>query len=223
VLVTFELHFSKSSGMTLDRLADTTVPAVQLHGALDLKSGGIGGVSRDTNEYEPLLISTAAVVDDLCADEGWMSIKHLLWRRRRVGRGPVIDSSFRHYSDGAIRYPLPEGDVLGISVGLDLGLGLNVEYLQCPTGCARNAVSITSRSHKRSERERGTRTFESQNLLVGMHNRGVGGDWPTQNIVGVVQVDDDNLVLFVDFLPHTDEMVGFQSQRLSLTGVNERP
>jgi hypothetical protein len=63
-------------------------------------------------------------------------------------------------------------------------------------------------------------TSESQNLLVGVHNRRVCGDWSTQNIVGVVQVDNDDLVLFVDFLPHTDKMVGFEGQRLSSAGVN---
>ena len=62
-------------------------------------------------------------------------------------------------------------------------------------------------------------TFESQNLLLGVHNRGVGGDWSTENIIGIVQVDNNDLVLFVDFLPHTDEMVGFEGQCLC-SGVN---
>ena len=140
--------------MTLNRLADTAVPAIQLHGTLDFKRGGVGRIARDTNEYEPLFISAAAVVDNLRADEGWMSVKHLLWRRRRVCRGPVIDGSFCHYPDGITRYPLPEGNVLSIRVRLNLGLGLNVEYLECPTGCTHNAVSLNFRSHKRSERER---------------------------------------------------------------------
>ena len=218
-----QLHLSKSGGVTFNRLADTTVSAVQLHGALDLKCGGIGRISGDTNEYEPLLVSTAAVVDDLCADKGWMSIKHFLRRRCCVGRGPVIDGSFRHYSDGGVRYPLPEGNVLSIRMRLHFILSLDVEYLQCPTGCKRNAVSLTTHGHKRSERKSATHTLEGQNLLVGVHNRGVGSDWSTQNIVGVGQVDNNDLVLFVNFLPHTDEMVGFQSQCLSLTGVNRRP
>ena len=127
--MTFQLHLSKSGGVTLDRLADTTIPAIQLHGAFDFERGGVGGISRNANEHEPLLVSTAAVVDYLGADEGRMPVKHLLWRRRRVGRGPVIDGSFRHYSNAGVRYPLPEGDVLSISVRLDLGLGLDVEYL----------------------------------------------------------------------------------------------
>ena len=58
-----------------------------------------------------------------------MPVEHLLRGRSRVGYGPVIDRGFRHDSDGVVRYPLPEGDVLGISVRLDLGLGLDVEYL----------------------------------------------------------------------------------------------
>ena len=221
--MTLELQLGKSGGVTLNRLADTTVPAIQLHGTLDLKRSGVGGVSRDTNEYEPLLVGAAAVVDDLRADEGWMSVEDLLWRRGRVGRGPVKDRSFRHYSNGGVRDPLPEGDFLSVSVRLDLGFGLYVEYLECPTGCTRIAVSLTSRSRKRSEREHGTRTLESQNLLVGVHNGRVGGDWSTQNIVGVGQVDDDDLVLFVEFLPHTNEMVGFQSQCLLKTDVNQEP
>ena len=66
-------------------------------------------------------------------------------------------------------------------------------------------------------------TFKSQNLLLGVHNRRVGGDWSTENIVGVGQVDNDDLVLFVYFFPDTDEMVGFKSQCLSLACVNQRP
>ena len=58
-----------------------------------------------------------------------MPIEHLLRRRRRVGHGPVEDSSLRHNSDDVVRYPLPKDDVFSISVGLDLCLGLDVEYL----------------------------------------------------------------------------------------------
>ena len=58
-----------------------------------------------------------------------MPIEHLLGGRRRIGHGPVVNSSFRHDSDSVVRYPLPEGDVFSISVRLDLGLGLDVEYL----------------------------------------------------------------------------------------------
>lgn len=73
-----------------------------------------------------------------------MSVEHLLRGRSRVGYGPMINRRLRHDSDGAFRYPLPEGDVLSISVGFDLGLGLDIEYLQCPTSCARSIVSSQS-------------------------------------------------------------------------------
>ena len=153
-----------------------------------------------------------------------MPIENLLRGRRRVGHGPMVDRSFRHDSDGGVRYPLPEGDVLGISVGLDLCLGLDVEYLQGPTGCTGGVISLlSSRSHGiREKRKHAIRTFQSQNLLLRVHNRRVCGDWSTQNIIGVVQVDNDDLVLLVDFLPHTDEMVGFEGQCLP-SGVNQLP
>ena len=201
--------------MSLNRLANTTFPAIQLHRALDLERGRVCRISGNANKHEPLLVRAAAVVDDLGADEGWMSIEHFLRGRRGVGSGPVEDGGLCHYSYGAVRYPLPKGDVLSIRMGLDFSLGLDVEYLQCPTGWTRNAISSRSRSHGRSKRERGIHTFESQNLLVGVHNRGVCGNWSPQNIVCIVQVDNDDLVLLVDLLPHADEMVGFEGQCLS--------
>ena len=107
-----------------------------------------------------------------------MPVEHLLRGRSRVGYGPVINRGLRHDSDGIFRYPFPEGDVLSISVGFDLGLGLDIEYLQCPTGCARSTVSL-SPAVKKMKRSGAKPTSEGQNLLVGMHNRGVRIDWPT--------------------------------------------
>jgi len=116
-----------------------------------------------------------------------MPVKHLLWRGSRVGHGPVKDGSFRHDSDDAVRYPLPKDDVLSIGVRLDLGLGLNIEYLQCSTGCVHSEISLLrSRSCIRAGCGRVIHTFKSQNLLVGVHDRGVCGYGPTQNIIGVV-------------------------------------
>ena len=107
-----------------------------------------------------------------------MPVEHLLRWRSCVGYGPMINRGLRHDSDGAFRYPLPEGDVLSISVGFDLGLGLDIEYLQCPTGCARSTIS--SESCCQEVKRSGTKhTSEGQNLLVGMHNRGVRIYWPT--------------------------------------------
>ena len=47
-----------------------------------------------------------------------------------------------------------------------------------------------------------------------MHNGGVGGDWSPEDIVGVGQVHDDDLVGFIDLFPDTDEMVGLQRESL---------
>ena len=71
-----------------------------------------------------------------------MPIEHLLRRRSRVGHGPVIDGSVCHDSDDVVRYPLPKDDVLCISVRLDLGLGVDIEYLQCPAGYTRDKISL---------------------------------------------------------------------------------
>ena len=42
--MTVQLEFSEGGGVSLNRLADATVPAVQLHRALDLERGGISGI-----------------------------------------------------------------------------------------------------------------------------------------------------------------------------------
>ena len=76
-------------------------------------------------------------------------------------------------------------------------------------------MNMESRRHKRSKYGRAVRTFESQNLLMGMHNRRVCGDWPSQDIIRVCQIDNNDLVLLVEFLPHADEMVRFEGQSLS--------
>ena len=115
--------------MSLNRLADTTVPAVQLHGTLDLERRRVGGIARNTNENQPFLVSTAAVVDYLCTDEGCVPIEHLLRGGCRVGHSPMIDCGVRHDPDDIVRYPFPKDDVLSVRVRLDLGLGFDVEYL----------------------------------------------------------------------------------------------
>lgn len=47
-----------------------------------------------------------------------------------------------------------------------------------------------------------------------MHYSRVGSDWPSKYIVCVGKVDDDDLVLFIDFFSYTDEVVGLESERL---------
>jgi len=43
-----------------------------------------------------------------------------------------------------------------------------------------------------------------------MHDGRIGTNWPPKDIVGVREVDDDNLILLVDLFPHTNEMVGLE-------------
>ena len=47
-----------------------------------------------------------------------------------------------------------------------------------------------------------------------MHNGGVRSDRPADDIAGVGQVDNDDLILFVDLLSYADEVVGFKCQCL---------
>lgn len=51
-----------------------------------------------------------------------------------------------------------------------------------------------------------------------MHDCGIRCNGPPKDIVSVCEVDDDNLILLVHFLPNTDEVVGFQSQGLQSEG-----
>lgn len=55
-----------------------------------------------------------------------------------------------------------------------------------------------------------TSTFEREDLLLGVHNGRVGGDGPPEDIVGVSKVNDNNLILFVDFLANTNETIRFE-------------
>ena len=45
MLVAVKLQLGEGSGVTLNRLGDTTISAVQLHGTLNLERGGVGGIS----------------------------------------------------------------------------------------------------------------------------------------------------------------------------------
>ena len=47
-----------------------------------------------------------------------------------------------------------------------------------------------------------------------MHDGGIGADWPPEDIVGVGEVNDDDLILFIDLFAHADKMVGLEGQSL---------
>lgn len=78
LLVAIKLELRKRRRMSLDWLADAPLPAVKLHGTLDLERRRIRRVARDTNEDEPLFITTCPVVDDLRANECGMTVEDLL-------------------------------------------------------------------------------------------------------------------------------------------------
>ena len=132
--MSIQLYLRERSSVALDWLADTTLPAVELNVTLDLERSGVGRVARDANQYQPLLICSRAVVDDLGTDEGGMAVEDLLRRGRRVGDGPVVNRRLRDEAEGRVRNPFPEDDVLVTDVGLDLLLSLDVEDLECATG-----------------------------------------------------------------------------------------
>ena len=61
------LNCSKRGSMALDRLANPSIPTVQLHRSLYFEGRGICRVARDTNKDHPLLIVSDPIVDDLAA------------------------------------------------------------------------------------------------------------------------------------------------------------
>lgn len=58
------------------------------------------------------------------------------------------------------------------------------------------------------------RTFETNDLGDRIHDGRVGGDGSSQHIVLLVQVDNDDLVLFAHFLPDADELVRLHRERV---------
>ena len=48
-----------------------------------------------------------------------------------------------------------------------------------------------------------------------VHDGGVRCNRSSEHIVGVGEVDNDYLILFVDFLPYTDKVIRLESKRLS--------
>ena len=52
------------------------------------------------------------------------------------------------------------------------------------------------------------RTLQREDLLVRVHNGRVGRDWSPEDIIGIREVYDDDLVGLVDLLAHANEVVG---------------
>lgn len=53
-------------------------------------------------------------------------------------------------------------------------------------------------------------TSEGNYLLLGVHNSRVSSNGSSHDIVGIREVDNDDLSLLVDFFLNTDEMVGLE-------------
>lgn len=67
LLVTFLGNLRESSCVSLYRLTNSSIPAIELHSALDLERRRICRVARNTNQNEPFLIWSNTVVDYLSA------------------------------------------------------------------------------------------------------------------------------------------------------------
>ncbi len=89
---------------------------------------------------------------------------------------------------------------------IDLLFSLDVENLESSASCVtiRKPRCVDKRNVK-------LRTLESKNFLMRVHDSRVRRDWSTHDIVGISKVDNDDLVLFIDFFPNTNEVVGLES------------
>jgi len=117
--------------MAFDGLTNTSFFAVKLHGTLNLEGRGVGRIPGYSNENEPFLIWSDAVVNYLSTCESRVSVKDFLWGSGWVGDGPVVYRSFRDEANGGIRNPFPKHNVLGVDVGLDFLLCFDIENLEC--------------------------------------------------------------------------------------------
>ena len=100
----------------------------------------------------------------------------------------MVHRGLRHQGDHVLRYPLPEDDIVRHSVGLHLGLHLNVEDLQGLLG------------------------LEGNDFAGWVHDGAVGTDGSPDGVGGVGHVDDDHLGRLPDLLPHTDELVALHRE-----------
>ena len=125
-----DLQLGKGSCVALNRLADTSFTTVQLDVALDLEGGRVGGVPRDADQDQPLLVRCRAVVDNLCADKSRMTVEDLLRRGCCVRNCPMVHRGLSDHAQGRVVDPLPKNDILCVDMGFDLLLGLHVEDLE---------------------------------------------------------------------------------------------
>lgn len=115
--------------MTLNRLADTSLPAVELDRAFNPECSRVIGVSSNAHNHEPLFISSCSVTDNLSACEVGVAVENFDWRRSSVCHGPVPDRGFRNETNRVGGEPRPVDHILVHDMRLDFLLHLNVEDL----------------------------------------------------------------------------------------------
>ena len=151
--------------MSFNGLGDASLAGEELHRAFDLESGGVGGVGADADENEPLLVLGDAVVDDLVAGEGEMTVEDLDGRIGRGGVGggggsvgdPVVDGAVGDDAEGGGRDPVPEGHVFVHQVRFDLLFELDVEDLELAGGWGAGRGSAGGGASRRGGTYRGGR------------------------------------------------------------------
>jgi hypothetical protein len=90
VLVSIKFDFRECGSMALNGLRHTTLATVKLHSSLYFEGGRIRGIARDANQDHPLFVRRSAIIDNLAARKGRMTVKDFLRGRRRVRYAPVI-------------------------------------------------------------------------------------------------------------------------------------
>lgn len=65
-------------------------------------------------------------------------------------------------------------------------------------------------------------TLQRKNLLAWMHDGRVGGDRPTKDVVGICEVDDNDLILLAYFFPNANVAVRLERQGLSAPNARQR-
>lgn len=146
---TVQPQLGKARGVALDGLGNSPLARVELHRALDLEAGGVGGVGADADKDIPLVVGGDAVVDNLVPGEGRVTLEDLDGRVLGDGVGgrggsvgdPVVDGGVGDDAEGGVGDPGPEDDVAVHEVRLDLLLELNVEDLELALGCSTRAKS----------------------------------------------------------------------------------
>ena len=120
-----------------------------------------------------------------------MSLKNFDWRLLIwIEDVPVVDARVGHQSQRRLIKEFPEDYILNHSIALEFGFVFKVEYLQSPR-----------------------LSFERNDELVPVHDGAVSLDRSANDIVGILEVDDDDfgLRVVVNLLTDADIVIGFKS------------